>query len=367
MSGDQHDTTTRAPAATRQPAPFAVAQGEGAVMEPSPGLVLRRAVAAPRALTAGDVLRLQRSVGNRAVGALLRAGRAPAGVVQARPAYFKPTAASGVGSTLTALDNLARSLDAVTEAAHLHVVGKMQRAADDSDAYELTDTDFPHSSNRRFAFWVETLQGSNASLKAAATGYMIEDIVTAWANGRTGYESQVSSGGARPDFVVSDGTRRGVVDVTSTGDIGHVLDKDFDINSFAYAIESLYPSVDFSNISRTALAVSDSAVGAVAAARAARANAKLANGLGNLRNTLNLIKNAGTMLYNQTTLTATDTALARIATMSSSGITTTLTTQLDAALTTINANQTVVRLDKIADVITWLQGKYGVSGNPLWS
>jgi hypothetical protein len=214
---------------------------------------------------------------------------------------------------------------------------------------------------------VQTLQGQNTSLKAASTGYMIEDIVTAWAASKTGYTSQVSTEGARPDFEVSDGTRSGVVDVTSSGDIGHILEKDFSLGSYHYAIESLYPAVDFSNISGTALQVSDSAVAAIDAVRAARANSKLATHLGFHRNTLNLIKNAGTWIYGQDVITAATTALARIATITSSGPTSTVISELDAQIDIVNAHQTVTRMNRVASIITWIQGKYGVSGNPPWS
>ncbi|MDB4951149.1 MAG: hypothetical protein JWM27_3798 [Gemmatimonadetes bacterium] len=50
--------------------------------QPHPGYVLRRAHAAPRALTPGDVLRLQRTLGNRAVGRLLAGRGAPVGALQ---------------------------------------------------------------------------------------------------------------------------------------------------------------------------------------------------------------------------------------------------------------------------------------------
>jgi hypothetical protein len=154
MSGNQQSETSRhAAVEPRTPRP-AQAEGPEPAAAPPVASLARKAVAAPRTLRPADVLHLQRTVGNRAVGALLSAVRRNTGrTIQAKPAYFKPKKSSDVTQLIKPLDTLALALDAQTEAAHAYVVGKMKDAADPNSMYELDNGDFPHSSDRRFAFW----------------------------------------------------------------------------------------------------------------------------------------------------------------------------------------------------------------------
>ncbi|XXY51690.1 DUF4157 domain-containing protein [Sorangium sp. So ce269] len=285
--------------------------------------------------------------------------------VQRKLAYFKPPSAP-VSDDLRELDRMAKVLDSATEQAHRHVVATMRAAFDPDQPYSLDMKDFPGSTPRRFAFWVGQLQG-DTSLKAAATGYMIEDMVTAHVGGMTGYTSQVADQGARPDFIISDGQKAGVVDVTSTGDIGHVLKKDFDLRRYPYVVESLYPSVDFSNLAGTSLDVDESTVQAIAAVRAARANEKLAEEITRTRTTMDLIIGQE-FIHGRANpgIVAAKRARDIVRAMSGARATPALLAELDTQIEAVNESLPNYAIRAISHVMNDIREQYGVVGDPPW-
>lgn len=158
---------------------------------------------------------------------------------------------------------------------------------------------------------------------------------------------------------------RGVVDVTSTGDYGHLLKKQFSPLSFQYAVESLYPSVDFSDLSSTPLAVSETGLATVAAVRAQRANAALSHWLGDLRSFLSLVLGAPGN-YPDDVISAATTAKKKIARIASSGVSSDLLDDLNAAIEYMNGIDCVEERRTVKAEIEMLQEKYGVSDDPPW-
>lgn len=125
---------------------------------------------------------------------------------------------------------------------------------------------------------------------AMTTGYIIEDYITNKVAGGN-IQSQVVSGGARPDFVVTDSDgRRGVVDITSTGEAGHVLDKRFSLSGFAYVGESLYPSINFNNVKASSFELTEDDLRLITESNQRRAKAKFGSKVAGLKRHLGLIE-----------------------------------------------------------------------------
>ena len=283
--------------------------------------------------------------------------------VQRKRLYFKPKDETKVGADIKMLDTMAGVLDTETEAAHKDVVDKLQKA--EAGTYVIDKNDFLGSTDKRITHWIDTLKGKNNKLKAAATGYIIEDIVTAKVDGKAGYTAQHMMPGARPDFLLEDGTKRGVVDVTSTGDKGHILDKKFSISSFDYAVESLYPQINFANINTTSLAVSDATVKAAKAIRKQRAAARFVKILNQVRSTLILIMEGNT---DDTIRKSAKVAVKVVAEMiggSSSSFADEMIKALDKKLAFIRL-KTKYDIQGVRKIIDSIQKKYGVANTPPW-
>ncbi len=151
-------------------------------------------------------------------------------------------------------------------------------------------TDFS-STAERFGHWVTTLAKGNAALKAAATGYIIEDAVTAAVGSATGYQTQYVTDSARPDFFIKDEKLGGLVDITSSGEEGHILDKRFSKAAFAYLAECTYPSINFSTY--TAVKLDPKDADALNKVRLARAGDFLHTNLLMLQSNLKMIESSG--------------------------------------------------------------------------
>lgn len=289
-------------------------------------------------------------------------------VVQRKLAYFKPPERAQVTEEMAKLDQMAKQLDAATEMAHLRVVEKLRKAVDPNDEYLLNHEDFLSSTQKRFVYWVEQLRRNDKSMKAAATGSVIEDIVTAVATGIGDCRSQVPTGGARLDFVIQGGGRRGIVDVTSSGELGHVLDKSFNPGSYLYVVESVYPSIDFSNINETSIQMGEVTAQMIESVRAMRADKKLGTMLNENRQVFNLISTAQRHVHHEAAIAAASAALGIITRITSQGVNQELLDALEAAISCYNTHQPRdFHLQTVAAMLEFLRGKYGVEGLPPWS
>lgn len=181
---------------------------------------------------------VQQKTGNAATG----------DVVQQVALPFKTPAAPQTAAEQNIVAD-ANTLDGLTDAAYTNTMNRLQAASAVDNPVPLTRAMFPGITEGHFATMVQRLGEDDNALKAAAVGYAIEDQVTFSAAKPAAAEAQVAMGGARPDFIITHGAdaarRRGVVDLTSSGQSGHVLDKDFSIANFALVWESIYPSIDF--------------------------------------------------------------------------------------------------------------------------
>jgi hypothetical protein len=214
---------------------------------------------------------------------------APNATMQRRLDVYKPKDASD--KSVSTLHGMAVKLHDATANAYNHVLGSLRKSANPMSGYTLSIKDFS-STAERFAHWVGTLAKGNSALKAAATGYMIEDAVTAAFKSATGYEAQYVTSDARPDFRIEDDKHNaGLVDITSSGEEGHILDKRFSKASFKYLAECTYPSIDFSNY--TAVKLDPKDADALNQIRVARAGYFLHSNLLTLQNNLKMIESSG--------------------------------------------------------------------------
>ncbi|MEI7027022.1 hypothetical protein [Paenibacillus sp. y28] len=185
---------------------------------------------------AAQLLQLQKAAGNRAVAGMLQAS-AQSGQPVAQRALRKFRPKGDPKPELDTLVSMANKLDDLTMEAH----GKVISALKAGDPSKVKDEGV---SEGHYSNWL-------TNCGPMSTGYVIEDMVTSKVKGVQGYASQVTYGNARPDFVITDDKYSGVVDITTAKEAGHVLDKDFNINSFDYVSESLYPSINFDDIDKS--------------------------------------------------------------------------------------------------------------------
>jgi hypothetical protein len=186
---------------------------------------------------------------NRAPGPVVRANQphrlaaitdgpsAASGAPLQRKLYWFPPQSKG---TFQDLDSMAATLDGQTEAAKVRVTKLLAKGLENKD-------DVPEISVDRFYSWQKALAGKNDALKAAATGYIVEDIVTDWAKTDTRYTAQHRISGAILDFRLEDSKKNvGLLDITSEGQKGHILNKAFPAANYGHKVESVYENFNFS-------------------------------------------------------------------------------------------------------------------------
>ena len=220
----------------------ATAQLKGAAVNDSPALEAEADAMGAKALAAAGA-------DPAGVGATRAAAPVPQGAApfQFRLLTFRPDTDKYEGVVAT-LHAMAQALEKVTSAGYTFVADEL---AGYFKGTQFTFDKYVCSTDKRINHYYNCLQGKNDSLKAAAAGYMIEDIVTSAFGTTTGYTSQYEVSGARPDFLIeavdskTGKKARGVVDITSEKEAGHILDKDFSTSSYDYAAECLYPNLDF--------------------------------------------------------------------------------------------------------------------------
>ena len=224
------------------------ARAEGrAASPPAQGPVSSKAAAV--APPAADLLRRAERLGHRVTGAVAGATAVQRTLKRWRPKNDVPEDYEGV-------DDKVREVDGAVDDAYRVVAEQLK----ESKPKQLDGV-----SDRRFSHWVDVLGQFGASnRKAAATGYIIEDHATVGFASDPMVTVQVTGElkNSRPDVVVRDPTKgffgtTGYLDITSTGDAGHIFDKEGNWGKRPYVAESLYPSLDFSNLSEGPLEVDE--------------------------------------------------------------------------------------------------------------
>jgi len=211
----------------------------------APPAIAPPAIAPP----AADLLRRAERLGHRVTGAVAGATAVQRTLKRWRPKNDVPEDYEGV-------DDKVGEVDKAVDAAYKTVANQLK----DGKPKQLEGV-----SDRRYSSWVDTLSYSPfVSLKAAATGYIIEDHATAGFASDPMVSLQVTGDlkNSRPDVVVRDPSKgffgtTGYLDITSTGDAGHIFDKEGNWGNRPYVAESLYPSLDFSNLSAGPLEIDE--------------------------------------------------------------------------------------------------------------
>lgn len=199
--------------------------------------------------------------------------RVTPGMVRRTLKRWKPKDA--VPESYDKVDQKVRSVDSAVDSAYARVAGQLK----DGELSQLDGV-----SKRRFGSWVTVMKNPLAgdNLKAAATGYIIEDNATYGFKDDPMVQLQATDTlkETRPDVVIRDTSESlffpptGYLDITSSRDAGHVFDKKGNWGGQAYVAESLYPSFDFSDLSSGPLKLDEDAMRLVEEWREQRAERK---------------------------------------------------------------------------------------------
>ncbi len=164
---------------------------------------------------------------------------------------WKPKEGSPVPASYQAIDAKARQVDAEVDAAYKTVVAQLKAGK---------PKQLPGVSDKRYSSWIASLLPSGW-LPAAATGYIIEDVATEGfrTDPMVKLQDTTSMAGTRPDVVLVDAVRgkKGYLDITASDSAGHVFDKKGNWGLRAYVTESLYPSLDLSDLDNQPLTLSE--------------------------------------------------------------------------------------------------------------
>jgi len=290
------------------------------------------------------------------------------GIIQKTVYPFKtpahPTAAE------TGIINDANAIDALTDAAYANTMARLQ-ASVAHVAVPLTRAMFPGATVGHFANMIIRLLGQDNALKAAAVGYVIEDQVTFGGHLPAAAGAQVGVGNAILDFVITHGAdaarRRGIVDVTSSGQLGHVLNKDFSSANFPIVWESVYPSIDFTALGGGAVAMAPATAALVNTVKGRHASEYVKQRLYRINRVLDLHYNG--IKYNDQQFHKIGTRLSSFINSLPnagpwSGIYTGVTNNYIRQVNELLPADT--QLETLADIIQNAQNKYLVAGNPLW-
>jgi hypothetical protein len=265
----EHARQPDAAAPQRQPAPSRSAETAEAATILAPRLAR---VAAPPPLTPAQVLHLQRTVGNRAVGRLLAqraagpAGGVPAGLVQ-RTAEWKDdnhpddyldafvtalnTVVQTAATTALEADSLPDTDGYLTlwkdTAVILRAIADDDLDKDDSDVMDEARAARSFGA-ARYGYAVESLAcGESGTLNAALPARCV-------------YQLQATRGMTRPDIVVRHETRGEIawLDITSAGSKGHIDRKTGNgWKAKPYVAEITYPVLDPTTIGVSTLGIGE--------------------------------------------------------------------------------------------------------------
>ncbi|WP_165794911.1 hypothetical protein [Solimicrobium silvestre] len=278
---------------------------------------------------------------------------------------FKTPAAANADQTNIITD--ANVIEGITNAAYVNTWNRLNAATLPGAAVPLAQAQFPGVTNGHFAHFVNTMAGNNGALKAAAVGYVIEDQVTHNGALPATAAPQTPSGNAILDFVITRNAERGIVDITSTGQAGHVLNKSFTKGPFSYIGESMYQSIDFTQLNGGAAPQIGVAAAALAlAAKRQRANNFIGSQLNQLKQSIELYKmgikhNDGGFEMESNTVVEGINALPNGAYPPADII------QLDLDIATMNLGLgAAFQLNTLTQIITAAQNNYLLAGNPMW-
>jgi hypothetical protein len=267
----------------------------------------------------------------------------------------------------TAVMNDATTIDVLTTAAYNNTWNQLVAATQAVNPVPLAIGNFPGVSVGHFGNFLIRLQGNDDAQKAMATGYVIEDQVTNNAGLPASANAQVGVGNAIPDFVIRHNLTRGIVDITSSGQQGHVLNKDFNPAGFSYISEATYPSINFAALAGVAPAMGGHALAIAQQARQQNANGYMGHRISTLKQHLELFAvgiMAGNIQFSQAAQNVINAlnALPNAQYTQIGDI-----TPIDNLIGIVNgilpdwANQPT-----LSQMILDAQTKYMIAGNPVW-
>ncbi len=194
---------------------------------------------------------------------------------------------------------------------------------------------------------------------------LIEDQVTNNAARPVAAAHQVPRQDAILDFIVTHGLQQGVVDVTSSGQAGHVRDKSYNEGPFAFIWESIYPSIDFANLAAPPV-LAPALAAAVQASIRQRANAKMGGMLLTVKSNLELFEQ-GIMHGNGHFPAARLQARNDINGLPNAVWTPIQVGVVDVSIAAANALLPGYAAQPLLSaIIGWVRGRYNLLGNPHW-
>ncbi len=278
------------------------------------------------------------------------------------------------GGALNVNQNLVRNdattIDNLTTAAYNNTRARLNAAINGVPPTPLNINQFPGVTQNNLAFFVQVLQRNNNSLKAAVAGRVIEDQVSFAQGLPAAAARQQPRQNAILDFIITHGPEEGVVDITSSGEVGHVRDKNYNEGPFAFIWESIYPSINFNNLAGAPL-VGVALTNAIQASLRRRANSYIMHRKGVLRTNL-LLFERGIMRRSQNRhifRAAAQQAMNRFNALPGNAVWTAVqVANIDNDI--LNVNNTlpvgVQPQEDLSHMINTAQNRYGVIGNPRW-
>ncbi|VVS95101.1 consensus disorder prediction [Desulfoluna spongiiphila] len=282
---------------------------------------------------------------------------------------FKQPAVPNVDQAQIAAD--AATIDGFTNAVYPNVWQAIRNSFPPTST-PLTAAMFPNTSAGRVTNLVNALNAGNVGATLMAIGYVIESEVSG-AVLPAGTATQVPVGNAIPDFVITHNAERGILDLTSTGQLGHVLKKDFAKGPFPYIAETVYPSVNYANITGGAAGPPAVGGGLAAAANLAQrnhANAAVRSGLSKLKTLLDLYVSGVYMGDNAFGQRAVDTKTGINLILGIGAVWTGAQVQdVDDLIDDVNVTLAAdgqPSINTLSDIIDAARDDYLLAGNPVW-
>lgn len=235
--------TSDRPQARRRPASEQLTPGGMTPVTAHRAHAGQRTVPQPARLNAETLAHLQQAAGNRAVGGLLGPRRTTSTVAQR--AIENESFGEGIGVEEKAnVQAFFTSFDVAVDAAYKYVISVPSLGA----WVKLNGYTALWGEK-----WADFLAGGRPKLMAAAFGYVIESLVSADTDFRPAPPpgctvfTQVTSGGTRPDLVLrlkKGGHDLAWLDLTASGSVDHIYDKEGWGKKVGNFAEVTYPSLD---------------------------------------------------------------------------------------------------------------------------
>jgi hypothetical protein len=276
-----------------------------------------------------------------------------------------------LNANVTNIINDANEIEDLTTNAYNNTWNRLVASTQLVAPVPLAIENFPGVTPGHFGHFLNTLDGNNNTQKAMATGYVIEDQVTFGGELPDAAAAQVGVGNAIPDFVITHKGTRGIVDITSSGQQGHVLNKKFNPGGFAYIGEATYPSINFGALAGVAPAMAGNAFALAQNARNAQANRYFNKRLGELRMQSLLLQNGVLQNDRRFEVRATFLRTGIRGMQRKQNVTDGDITALDRRVDQVNARipyyeRQALGLPSIISIVASTQGRYMVAGKPHW-